>query len=110
MSQPPMFHRREIWWCCVGINIGHEQGGRDMNFERPVVVVNKFNREICLIIPFSSSIKIGAYYYPHDHKGKKNCIILSQIRLISSIRLLRKIGVMDKSHFLIMRDKLKQIL
>jgi hypothetical protein len=38
------FYEREIWWCSIGINIGFEQDGKNEHFERPVLVLRKFNR------------------------------------------------------------------
>ncbi|MEK9183120.1 MAG: hypothetical protein AAB849_01275 [Patescibacteria group bacterium] len=30
------FREGEIWWASLGINIGHEQDGKNQNFERPI--------------------------------------------------------------------------
>jgi hypothetical protein len=32
----PTFNDREVWWCSVGVNIGHEIDGKD-NIERFVI-------------------------------------------------------------------------
>ena len=37
------FSEREIWWCSVGINVGVEVNGKNSKFERPVLVLKKFN-------------------------------------------------------------------
>jgi hypothetical protein len=36
---------REIWWCSAGLNIGDEQNGKNFNFERPFIIIKKFNRK-----------------------------------------------------------------
>ncbi len=43
-----LFHEREVWWCALGANIGFEQDGGQEDFERPVVVLKKFNLDACL--------------------------------------------------------------
>ncbi|MEK7622212.1 MAG: hypothetical protein AAB415_03465 [Patescibacteria group bacterium] len=42
----PFYHEREVWWCALGINIGSEQDGTDKNFDRPIVVIRGFNKNI----------------------------------------------------------------
>jgi hypothetical protein len=34
--QTPTFQEREIWWCSVGVNIGHEMDGKNQFYNRPV--------------------------------------------------------------------------
>ena len=40
------FHEREIWWCSIGINLGDEQDGKNELYERPVLVIKKFNNKV----------------------------------------------------------------
>ena len=45
-------HEREVWWSALGVNIGVEIDGKHENFERPVLVVRKFNNDFvssCLL-------------------------------------------------------------
>ena len=82
---------REIWWCSLGLNVGREMDGKHENFERPVLIVKKFNRDLVVVVPFSSKIKSGPFYYPYSI-GQRDCAaLLSQLRVISTRRLLRKI-------------------
>jgi mRNA interferase MazF len=90
-GQTPRFHEREIWWCSIGINIGDEENGKNALFERPVLVIKKFNKEIALILPMSTKNKENAYYYPIEHDGVTFSVMLSQIRLISVKRFRRYI-------------------
>src|SRR6266446_7685513 len=41
--QTPTFQEREIWWCSVGVNVGHEMDGKNQFYNRPVLIVRKFN-------------------------------------------------------------------
>lgn len=40
------FYAREIWWCSTGLNVGVESNGKHDNFERPMLIVKKFNSEL----------------------------------------------------------------
>lgn len=42
----PSYKNREIWWYKVGVNVGDEEDGKGVNFNRPVLVVRKFNKRI----------------------------------------------------------------
>ena len=33
----PTFQEREIWWCSVGVNVGHEMDGKNQFYNRPVL-------------------------------------------------------------------------
>lgn len=95
------FHKREVWWCSLGVNIGFEQDGKGKNFARPVLIFKKFNKEIFWALPISVKNKIGKFYYPINLRDNVNrCVILSQIRLIDGKRLLDKIGVISRSNYL----------
>ena len=37
-------HKREVWWMTLGLNVGVETDGKHENFERPVLVLKRFNR------------------------------------------------------------------
>lgn len=106
----PYFRIRQIWWCSIGENIGFEQDGKNQNFERPILILKKFNKDILLIVPITSSLKQGKYYYQFIYKNKKFSVILSQIRLISSKRLLRKIRRIDDDNFEKIKKKFIKLL
>lgn len=107
-NQTPAFfyYEREIWWCSLGVNIGNEQDGVNELFERPVLILKKFNSQILWIIPLTTSDKSSYFYF----KSKDfSSVILSQIRLISSRRLLRKIGTINYEDFREIIRKVKKI-
>ncbi len=103
-------HEREIWWGSLGLNVGDEQDGKNESFERPVLVVKKFNRNVVLVVPLTTQIKVNKYYFSSTHETKPFAIILSQIRLISTKRLSRKIRKMDDITFLLVKKKLVEII
>jgi hypothetical protein len=69
----PLFYEREIWWCSVGANVGAEEDGKNDPFERPVLVLRKFNRDMFWGIPITSKEKYGEYYYPFSLHGESMC-------------------------------------
>ncbi len=105
------FHEREIWWTSLGLNLGHEQDGKNINFERPVIIIKKFNQHLCWIIPLTSKSKANPLYYhklSNNLEGDTDSVaILSQIKLISSKRLLRKVGYATPEDFKIIVEKVK---
>jgi len=94
-----LFHEREIWWCSLGINVGFEQDGANELFERPILIVKKFNRNVLWILPLTRSDKKNRYYIPITVGGANSAVILSQLRLISSKRLQRYMHKLPQGQF-----------
>src|SRR5437773_1179351 len=86
------FHEREIWWCSLGVNVGSEQDGVQENFERSVLVIKNFNGRVLWIAPLTRTYKGASTFYFLLEKSEKgnSAVLLSQRRLISSKRLVRK--------------------
>jgi len=105
-----IFHEREIWWCSIGINLGDEQDGKNEMFERPVLVVKKFNRKLAWIVPMSTKEKFGKYYYSLEYKGKVFSIILSQMRLVSIKRFRRFIRKISPHQFNFIKENLVKLI
>ena len=94
------FKEREVWWVRLGVNIGFEQDGTGEQYARPVVVIKKYNPEVFLIVPLSTTGKRGKYYFSIGNiDGKEAVAILSQIRLIDAHRLVKHIGIIEKRLF-----------
>jgi mRNA interferase MazF len=107
----PFFHERGIWFCFIGVNVGFEQDGQGNDFQRPVVIIKKFNNEICWAIPLSKTKKRGKYYFAFSFSHAVISVaIISQIKLIDAHRLSRKIGGMNEMDFCILIEKLKALL
>jgi mRNA interferase MazF len=104
------FHEREIWFCSLGKNIGYDEDGKNELFERPILIIRKFNNNIFLAIPLTSSKKDNKYYHQYELNEKIYSGILSQIRLLDSKRLSRKIGMIRESDFSIIIKKIRDIL
>ena len=93
------FYPREIWWCSAGLNIGVEANGKNENFERPILIVKKFNSEMIWTVPLTTQGKDNRYYYKLQHESIKSWVVTSQIKTISTKRLLRKIGSISVDDF-----------
>jgi len=104
------FREREVWWCALGINIGYEQNGKHENFERPVLILKKFSKHFLWVLPMTSKQKFGKFYYRTDYNGSQYYIILSQIRALSSKRLLRKLRTLSQSEFYTVKKRVKEFL
>jgi mRNA interferase MazF len=107
----PFFHKREIWWCSLGVNVGFEQDGSGGEYRRPVLVLLGLSRQTCLIIPLTTSGKrhplrpsIGVI------AGKEAYALLSQVRVVDAKRLVRKICRLDKGTFERIRKTVKDML
>ena len=91
---------RDIWWCNLGLNLGQEQDGTGTDFERPVLVVKAFSKEVCLIVPLTTSYKINPYYLDIGIiNERKNYIISSQLRLVDTKRFSDKLGKLNSEQF-----------
>ena len=98
-SQPPLVDERDIWWIAVGVNVGFEEDGKNLNFVRPVLVVKKFNRELFLGIPMSTKLKDNKYYIPVSVRSKSVSVMISQIRVFSTKRMWNKLAELDTGDF-----------
>ncbi len=87
------YHEREVWWCSIGVNVGVESDGKNEYFERPILVIKKFNKEMFWGIPLTSKEKKGEFFHEIQHDAGTSWAILSQLKNFSSKRLLRKIGM-----------------
>ena len=103
-------HAREVWWCSLGVNVGFEQDGKHDTFERPILVLRKFNKDIVLAVPLTTRIKKNPYNVIFTHEGKEYSALISQVRLISTKRLKRRMYQMDSSIFKDIRNNTKAML
>lgn len=106
----PFFHEGEVWSATLGANIGFEQDGRGEQYLRPIVVIKKFNKEICWGVPLTKNQKRGPYYFSFVLNGETSTAILSQIRLVDAKRLFYRIGTVTETDFAEMKKRLKALL
>jgi len=95
----PLFRSREVWWCSLGSNVGTEEDGKNNLYERPVVVIQKFNRDMFWGLPMTSRKKEGKFYYSFLLHDLDRTAILSQLRVLSAKCLIRRIGKISQKEF-----------
>jgi len=98
---PKYFHEREVWWASLGKNIEYEIDGKNDLFERPILILKRYSEGMVFILPISTQIKEPKPGY-HEHiriNGKLRLVNLTQGRVISTKRLLRRQGKLDSKNF-----------
>jgi mRNA interferase MazF len=87
---------RDVWWCSLGLNVGFEQDGKGIYYQRPVLILKGISKEICLVAPMTTSEKASKYRICAGiFSGKKSKVIISQVKVVDTSRLVNKIGVVD---------------
>lgn len=105
-----LFKEREVWWCSLGINVGHEENGKNKYFTRPVLILRKFNRQIFLAVPLTSKLKDNKFYFKITFKEKEQSAMLSQIRVLEGKRLRNKMGEITEGQFDAVRKSVSEIV
>ncbi|OGG60369.1 hypothetical protein A3C86_00185 [Candidatus Kaiserbacteria bacterium RIFCSPHIGHO2_02_FULL_49_16] len=88
-----------MWWCALGVNIGAEIDGKNDNFERPVLVLRVYNKDTLLVLPITSKEKKDVFHYAMVVKVGTVWVKLTQARVISNYRLLRKVDIVPERQF-----------
>ncbi len=99
-AENKLYTVREIWWCSLGLNIGSEQDGTGVYFDRPVLILKGLSRETCLVLPLTTSPRIHHTRVPIGLvEGKSASVLLSQIKVVDNKRFAEKIGFLDQDIF-----------
>jgi mRNA interferase MazF len=110
ISEDFFFHEREVWWCAVGVNIGAEIDGKNDDFERPILVIRKFNRDMFWGVPLTSKEKSHPAYVAITHDKGVSYANMTQLRTWSTKRLLRKVGMVSLGSFTVVVTKLQELI
>lgn len=105
----PKFTEGEIWWCHFGVNVGYELDGKNRSFERPVFVYKKHNENHFLGIALSSSENETPWIISIGHGDKNFSFNFSQIKTMSSKRLIRRIAKISDNNYVILQDAFKKL-
>ena len=110
-EEPPFYHEREVWWCALGVNVGSEQDGTGKNFDRPVVVVKGFNKDVCFVVALTGKKRESKFhYYIGKVEDVEASAILSQVRLVDTRRLVKKMCTLDEKIFKELKNRLQKVL
>lgn len=103
-------NQREIWWCHIGINVGSEVCGKNNPFERPVLILKVFTKNLVLVAPLSSKKKETENHIEVRVGKNVSYLMVEHIKTISTKRLSRKISKMDKTVFFEIYQKCKELI
>ncbi len=105
------YRAREIWWCSLGLNVGFEQDGKGVEYERPILVLRAFNRYVCLVVPLTTSQKKNPYHVSAGIvNSKPSFAIISQLRLVDTKRFINRIEVLNEEIFQEIKNAVKGLL
>lgn len=99
LEKQVFYREKEIWWAALGQNIGYEINGKQELYERPILILKKYNADTCFILPFTTQIKYPLPWYQIFISNKLGVINLTQGRTISSKRLLRRYEMLDSEKY-----------
>lgn len=107
----PLFQQRDVWWTCIGANIGYEVDGKSHRFNRPVLVVRKFNERFFFGVPLTTKRKeSNPYYYPLCFQDKEISALLFQARPFDAKRLTHRMGKLSNAQFSGVREALAEMV
>jgi mRNA interferase MazF len=106
----PDLKEGEVWWCALGLNIGTEQDGDVVNFQRPVIILKKFSGKLALIAPLTNKKHIGSWYIGLKMFNKQRWVICNQIRPIDTRRLLEKMGQLPDKSLIVIKNNYFNII
>ena len=101
---------REVYWTCIGENVGFEQNGKSKLFTRPVLVLKRFNKHIFFGIPLSTQIKEGNFFFTFTLNDTLSNALLVQGKLFDIKRLEKKIGMISKDEFIELKTRFRELL
>jgi len=104
------FHKGDVWLASIGKNIGDEEDGKHSSFERPVLIIRKFNNNIFFGAPLTSNEGKEGKYYHKLISFTGSTVILSQVRLFDAKRLLRLMGKIENGELNEIKIKLGKII
>lgn len=97
------FAEREIWWCAFGVNIGVEIDGKNGKYERPGLVLKYINKDMALVVPLTTKGKEDKHHIKIMTEKMVSFAKISQVKIISTKRFLRKIDTLPENQFLNIR-------
>ncbi len=110
LNHHPYCAIREIWWCSLGVNVGVEIDGKNGKFERPVLILKYLNKDMVLVIPLTTKNKNDKNHIQIEMEDRVSFAKISQSRVISTKRLLRKIDMLPEGEFVEVKKKFIEFL
>ncbi len=100
LKEEKLFQEREVWWMNFGKNVGFEISGKGNQFLRAGIILQKHNKHTALVLPITSKDKSNSkFHIKIVYKGKAFYISLTQSRVLSSKRFVRKIYKVSENNY-----------
>jgi mRNA interferase MazF len=101
---------REVVWLSLGENVGDEENGKGNGFQRPVLVLKVFNKNIFYGVPLSSKLKENNIYYLKVMLTERNkitnelvtlerSVLASHAKLFDTKRIVEHMGYLKQEDF-----------
>ncbi len=102
---------REVWFAHLWINVGNEEDGKGMTFQRPVLILKKVGN-MFFVAPMTSKGREDKFYHtlPDLYFNWTSRVILSQAKMLDKKRLTHKLAVLHENDFIQIKEKLKALL
>ncbi len=121
------YEEGRIYWCNIGLNVGVEIDGKDIEFIRPVLVIRKFTKQDFWGIPLTTKTEekfnsinthLKSFYFRLGKKDDKQISLLAlrQMKLLDSKRILKKVtrnefkNKLDSNTLKEIKESIKDIL
>jgi mRNA interferase MazF len=101
---------RQIYWCSLGYNVGHEENGKGFKHRRPVLVFKKFNERLFWGIPMTTKIKDNIYYTKVKVGDLEQSAMISQMRIMDANRIIEPMERMSETEFKKVKESIKNIV
>lgn len=110
LQSPRLYMARQMWWASLGVNVGSEQDGTGVGYQRPVLIVKGISTETCFVVPLTTSSKKHRYRVRIGTIDEREAsAVISQLRLIDTKRLVNKIGFLDTVKFQEIRKAVRKL-
>ena len=104
------FREHEIWWCYIGVNIGHEEDGKGGKSLRPILILRKFTQDTFIGLPLTTSEKRHQFIVRCDSEdGVFRQAIVSQLRTIDVKRWYKNITLVSQESFSLIRKTVREL-
>jgi 8-oxo-dGTP pyrophosphatase MutT (NUDIX family)/mRNA-degrading endonuclease toxin of MazEF toxin-antitoxin module len=100
----------EVWWTSVGVNLGFEEDGKNELFERPVLIIRKYNKHLFVGMSMTSKAKNDKFHHRVTFGDTPGWIILSQSHSYSAKRLQRRAGKISPRELTEATHKYRELL
>lgn len=106
------YREGDIFWMCIGENVGYEEDGKGEQYLRPVLVLAGISKTLFLGAPLSLILKKGRFYYQITVRNRINTVMFNQVRVFDTARIFNKgrMGHLDRSSLLGLKRVFREMI